>query len=118
MARQYEYKARDAQGQLFSGMVLADSEAAAAGFVRNKGYYVTRLKEAKPKQDIWVMLQNLRTVSIKDIARTAHVSHSTVSRALRSASGSWPHRQAWGCRRPRDIRAGRRGNARTGRPPP
>jgi len=68
MARQYEYRARDAQGQLFSGLVLADSEAAAAGYVRNKGYYVTRLKEAKPKQDIGVMLQNLRTVSIKDIA--------------------------------------------------
>ena len=68
MAKQYEYKARDSQGQLFSGSVLADSEAAAAYFVRNKGYYVTLLKEAKPKQDVRVMFQSLRTVSIKDIS--------------------------------------------------
>lgn len=68
MARQYEYQARDARGLLFSGSVLADNEMAAAVFVRNKGYYVTRIKEAKPKQDIRVMIQNLQTVSIKEIS--------------------------------------------------
>ena len=68
MARHYEYQARDAKGQLFSGVVLADNETAAAGYVRNKGYYVTRLKEAKPKQDVRVLFQNMRTISIKDIA--------------------------------------------------
>ena len=68
MARQFEYQARDAKGQLFKGTVLADNEDAAAVFVRNKGYFVTRLKEAKPKQDLRVMFQNMQTVTIKDIA--------------------------------------------------
>ncbi len=68
MAGQFEYRARNAQGQVFQGTILADSEAAVASHVRGKGYFVTSIKETKPQQDISVMFQALRSVSSKDIA--------------------------------------------------
>ena len=49
MARQYEYRARDLNGQLFTGLVLADDEASAAGHVRNKGLYVTLWADPQKK---------------------------------------------------------------------
>ena len=68
MARQYEYRARDLNGQLFTGLVLADDEASAAGHVRNKGLYVTLVREAKSRQDIAVLLRNRRPIKIRDLS--------------------------------------------------
>ena len=68
MASQYDYRARDSQGRAFQGTILADSEAAAAAHVRSKGYFVTRVTETKPAQDVGVMLRKLRSCSAKDIA--------------------------------------------------
>ena len=68
MARQFEYRARDARGQLFTGLILANDVASAAGHVRNKGLYVTQVKEAKSTQDIGVLLQNLRPIKTRDMS--------------------------------------------------
>lgn len=68
MARQYEYKARDATGQLFSGMILADDEAGVAGHIRAKGLFVTKIKLAKASLDIGVIFQNRRKISTRDLA--------------------------------------------------
>ena len=68
MARQFEYRARDAKGQLFTGLILANDVASAAGHVRKKGLYVTQVKEAKSNQDIGQLLQNLRTIKTRDFS--------------------------------------------------
>ena len=68
MARQYEYKARDATGQLYSGMILADDEAGVAGHIRTKGLFVTQIKPAKANLDIGVLLQNRRKISTRDLS--------------------------------------------------
>ena len=68
MARQYEYKARDAGGQLYTGLILADDEAGVAGHIRTKGLYVTQIKLAKSTQDIGVLLQNRRKISTRDLS--------------------------------------------------
>ena len=68
MAIQYEYRARDSKGKLFTGLILAENEAAAAGHVRSKGMYVARIREAKSSQDIGVLLQNMRSITTRDLA--------------------------------------------------
>lgn len=68
MARQYEYRARDAKGQLFTGLILADDEAAVAGHVRSKGLYVVRIREAKSSQDIGLLLQNMQSITTRDLS--------------------------------------------------
>ena len=68
MARQFEYKARDATGQLFIGTILAEDEASVAGHVRSKGLYVSQIKEAKSRQDIVMLLRNLQPITTRDMA--------------------------------------------------
>ena len=68
MARQYEYKAKDATGQLYTGMILADNEAAVAGHIRNKGLYVTHINLAKSTYDIGALLQNRRSITTRDLS--------------------------------------------------
>ena len=68
MAKQFEYRARDGKGQLFTGLILADDEASAAGHIRNKGLYVTKVKEARSAQDIGLLLQNLRAIKTRDLS--------------------------------------------------
>jgi type IV pilus assembly protein PilC len=68
MAKQFEYKARDIAGQLYSGLILADDEEAVAGHIRNRGLYVTKIKEAKSTQDIGAWLQNLQSIKTRDFS--------------------------------------------------
>ena len=68
MARQYEYRARDASGQVFTGVILAEDEASVAGHIRGKGMYVAQIKEAKSRQDVMVLLKNLKRVTTRDLA--------------------------------------------------
>jgi type IV pilus assembly protein PilC len=68
MAKQYEYKARDASGQLYAGLILAEDEAGVAGHIRSKGLYVTQIKLAKSTQDIGMILQNWRKITTRDLS--------------------------------------------------
>ena len=68
MAKQYEYRARDISGQMYTGRILADDESGVAGHIRNRGLFVTNIKEAKSAQDIGVWLQNLKQVKTKDLS--------------------------------------------------
>ena len=66
MSKQYEYKARDGAGQLYSGLILAEDEAGVAGHIRSKGLFVTQIRPAKSTQDIGVILQNFRKINTRD----------------------------------------------------
>lgn len=68
MAKNFFYKARNAEGRRLSGQVVADSQAAAAAFVRDKGWFVTQIKEQQRLCSLNVDLRNFRAVGLKDLA--------------------------------------------------
>ncbi|GBG54885.1 secretion system protein [Sporomusaceae bacterium FL31] len=68
MAKTFAYKAKDRAGQPLTGTIVAESEAAVAAFIRDKGYYITLIKEQRPKQSISASFDRLKTVKTKDLA--------------------------------------------------
>ena len=68
MAKTYIYKARDRTGQVLSGNIIAESEAAVAAYIRDKGYFVTQIKVQKASSSLRELLYSLQRVSIKDLA--------------------------------------------------
>ncbi|MGI6091442.1 MAG: type II secretion system F family protein [Negativicutes bacterium] len=68
MSTTFIYKAKDRSGQLLTGSILADSEAAVASYIREKGYFVTQIKKKSSSNSIEGLLENLHRVSTKDLA--------------------------------------------------
>lgn len=68
MAKTFVYKAKDRTGQPLAGTIVAESEAAVAAFVRDKGYYITLIKEQRPKNSLSISLNSLKAVKTKDLA--------------------------------------------------
>lgn len=68
MAKTYSYKARAYTGQLLSGTIMAESEAAVAAYIRDKGYFVTQIKVQKSASSFCTLLTSLQRVSIKELA--------------------------------------------------
>lgn len=67
MSKTFVYKAKDRTGQLVEGSLIADSQMAAATFVRNKGYFVTQIKEQRTEISL-AFISSLRPVKTKDLA--------------------------------------------------
>lgn len=65
--RIFAYRAKNWNGQVFSGTITAENEAAAAAFIRSKGYFITRMKEQRPTLP-GISFKSLRPVSAKDLA--------------------------------------------------
>lgn len=68
MIKTYIYKARDRTGQMLTGSIMAESEAAVAAYIRDKGCFVTQIKVQKSESSIRAILDKLQMVSIKDLA--------------------------------------------------
>lgn len=68
MAATFTYKAKDRTGQLLTGSILADSEAAVAAYIREKGYFVMQIKKKSSTDSFESVLENLHRVGIKDLA--------------------------------------------------
>ncbi len=68
MAKTFSYKARDIQGQRLSGNIVADSQSAVAAFIRDKGWFVTQIKEQQRLRDLNIDLRNFKSVGVKDLA--------------------------------------------------
>lgn len=68
MAKTYMYKARDRTGQVLTGSIMADSQAAVAAYIRDKGYFVTQIKLQKSEYSLSAIMDYLRIVSTKDLA--------------------------------------------------
>lgn len=64
MAKSFMYHARDRTGQAINGTIVADNQAAVAAFVKQKGYFVTKITEES--QGI-SLTSNLSAISFKDI---------------------------------------------------
>lgn len=68
MAKTFAYKAKDRTGQLLSGSIVAENQTAVAAYIRDKGYYVTNIKEIREQLSFAELIGKLRGVSGKDIA--------------------------------------------------
>ncbi|MDR3559853.1 MAG: type II secretion system F family protein [Negativicutes bacterium] len=68
MARTFAYKAKDFSGQLLTGSLVADSEAAVAAYIRGQGYFVTQIKEARQSFFLKEIKTHFQTVKLKDLA--------------------------------------------------
>lgn len=68
MSTTFTYKAKDRTGQLLTGSILADSEAAVASNIREKGYFVTQIKKKSSTNSVERLLESLHRVGIKDLA--------------------------------------------------
>jgi len=68
VAKTYSYKARAYTGQLLSGTITAESEAAVAAYIRDKGYFVTQIKVQKSANSFRALLTSLQRVSSKELA--------------------------------------------------
>lgn len=68
MAQTFAYKARDHTGQVKSGVVLAEDMAAAAAYVRGKGYFVTRIRPWREPFSLRALWVDWQPVPVKDLA--------------------------------------------------
>lgn len=69
MAQDFVYKAKDRTGKLLTGKIAAENEAGAAAFIREKGYFVLNIKQAKGGSSGFEnYLKNMRKVSVKEMA--------------------------------------------------
>lgn len=68
MAKTFQYKAKDRTGQVMSGTILAENQAAVAAFIRDKGYFVTQIKEVSEQSALKRFIDSLSSVNIKDLS--------------------------------------------------
>ncbi len=45
MAKTFSYKAKDLNGETMTGSILAENKTAVAIHIRDKGYFITQIKE-------------------------------------------------------------------------
>ncbi|MDT8901806.1 type II secretion system F family protein [Anaeroselena agilis] len=70
MSKTFAYRAKDRTGQLFTGSVVAENEAAVAAYIRNQGYFVTQIRPAAEKGDSVLrgLADIFNPVGVKDLA--------------------------------------------------
>jgi type IV pilus assembly protein PilC len=69
VSRTFAYKAKDRTGQLLTGSLVAENEAAVAAYIRNQGYFVTQIRPAAESGATLKGLADIfNPVSSKDLA--------------------------------------------------
>ncbi|VBB06879.1 bacterial general secretion pathway protein f signature [Lucifera butyrica] len=68
MSKTFTYKAKDRLGQVFEGSILAESEAAVAIHIREKGYFITQIREQRRTASLLGRLEEWQGVKIKELA--------------------------------------------------
>lgn len=68
MSNIFHYKAKDRLGQSLTGTIQAETESAAAGYIRSKGYYVTQLKKQRKELIVPGWWQGRTSVGAKELA--------------------------------------------------
>lgn len=82
MAKNYQYQARDRTGQVINGTMVADDERAVAAFIRDKGYFVTRITEGGGASSRQNLSEMFVTVGIKDLSIMCHQFSTMVDAGL------------------------------------
>ncbi len=69
MSKTFAYRAKDRTGQLLTGSLIAENEAAVAAYIRNQGYFVTQIRPAAENGSALRGLADIfNPVSSKDLA--------------------------------------------------
>ncbi len=68
MAKTFAYKAKDRNGEVLTGSILAENESAVAIHIREKGYFITQIKEEGGVSSFNAFMDNLRSISLKEIS--------------------------------------------------
>ena len=68
MAKTYVYTAKDYAGQVQTGSILAENEKAVAIHIREKGYFITKIKEEDSNTSLSSLLDSLKSISLKEIS--------------------------------------------------
>jgi type IV pilus assembly protein PilC len=68
MATQFEYTAKNKNGETVKGEIEADDKSTIASQLRSKGYYVTEIKEKKAARDVKEIFDIQKKVRLKDLA--------------------------------------------------
>lgn len=82
MAKTFAYKAKDRSGKMLTGSILADNENAVAIHVREKGYFITQIKEESPDSSLTVFIDNLKSISLKEISILCRLFSTMVDAGL------------------------------------
>lgn len=68
VVKAYAYKARTRAGDLVTGTIIAENEAAVALHIREKGHFVTDIRLQKGSSNLSALFASMRMVKIKDLA--------------------------------------------------
>jgi type IV pilus assembly protein PilC len=68
VAKTFAYKAKDRNGETMTGSILAENETAVAIHIREKGYFITQIKEEGSINSLSTFLDNLKSISLKEIS--------------------------------------------------
>lgn len=68
MAKTFAYKAKDRNGEVLMGSILAENESAVAIHIREKGYFITQIREESGVSLFSAFIDNLRSISLKEIS--------------------------------------------------
>lgn len=68
MAKNFEYQAKNRDGDVLKGTAVSASARILADSLREKGYYITALRELRERKSLWTALKILRGTNEKDLA--------------------------------------------------
>ena len=68
MAKTFAYRAKDYNGLVLTGSILAENENAVAIYIREKGYFITQIKEQGGVSSFSAFIDNLRSINLKEIS--------------------------------------------------
>ncbi|PUU88409.1 type II secretion system F family protein [Halanaerobium congolense] len=68
MAIEYQYKAKNKEGDLISGTIEAENKSVIARQLRDKGYYITEISEKRKALDVGEFLKMHKKVKLKNLA--------------------------------------------------
>ena len=68
MASNFAYKAKNRDGQIIAGNILADDQAAVASFIQSQGYYVVKIEKSREESLVQGLLYRLQPVRARELA--------------------------------------------------
>ena len=68
MAKSFAYKAKDRNGQVLTGNILAENETAVAIYIREQGYFITQIKEQHGASSLQVFIDSFHSISLKEVS--------------------------------------------------
>ena len=82
MAKTFAYRAKDYNGLVMTGSILAENENAVAIHIREKGYFITQIKEQGGVSSLRTFIDNLKSISLKEISIVCRLFSTMIDAGL------------------------------------